>query len=82
MLDSGSYYFAVGDSAHDALNNVLAAQGKTVDDGMDYNGSAALVYTWEQPLQGSCSTSPTAAMRSPTASTAPTWSTTARTWRT
>ena len=49
VLDSGSYYFAVGDSAHDALNNVLAARGKTVDDGMDYNGNAALVYTWSNP---------------------------------
>ena len=51
VLDSGSYYFAVGDSAHDALNNVLAAQGKTVDDGMDESGNAALAYTWNNPAK-------------------------------
>ncbi|MBQ7242716.1 MAG: glycoside hydrolase family 3 protein [Bacilli bacterium] len=27
VFDKGDYYFAVGDSAHDALNNVLAAEG-------------------------------------------------------
>lgn len=29
VLSGGEYYFAVGESAHDALNNVLAAQGYT-----------------------------------------------------
>ena len=29
ILDAGTYYFAVGDDAHDALNNVLAARGFT-----------------------------------------------------
>lgn len=46
VLDAGNYYFAVGDDSHDALNNVLAACGKTVADGMDYDGDASLVYTW------------------------------------
>lgn len=27
VFDAGDYYFAIGDNAHDALNNVLAAQG-------------------------------------------------------
>ena len=37
ILSGGDYYFAVGDSAHDALNNILAVQG--YDDGLvDYNG--------------------------------------------
>jgi beta-glucosidase len=43
ILDAGTYYFAVGSDAHDALNNILAAKGKTVADGMDYDGDAALV---------------------------------------
>ena len=29
VFDKGDYFFAVGDDAHDALNNVLAAQGVT-----------------------------------------------------
>ncbi len=29
VFDAGDYYFAIGDSAHDALNNVLAARGAT-----------------------------------------------------
>ena len=46
IVDPGDYYFAIGDSAHDALNNVLAAQGKTVADGMTAEGTAAKTYTW------------------------------------
>ena len=46
ILDDGTYYFAVGDGAHDALNNILAAKGKTTSDGMDYNGVAGLAKTW------------------------------------
>ncbi|MCQ2798213.1 MAG: glycoside hydrolase family 3 C-terminal domain-containing protein [Bacilli bacterium] len=38
ILDDGDYYFSIGNGAHDALNNVLASKGKTVSDGMDYNG--------------------------------------------
>ena len=29
VLDPGDYWFAIGDSAHDALNNILAARGIT-----------------------------------------------------
>ena len=29
ILSAGDYYLAVGDDAHDALNNVLAAKGYT-----------------------------------------------------
>ena len=36
ILDIGDYYFALGNGAHDALNNILAYQGKTASDGMDY----------------------------------------------
>lgn len=44
IFDAGDYYFAVGNGAHDALNHILAAQGKTVADGMDYNGNAKQAY--------------------------------------
>ncbi len=43
ILEAGDYYFAVGKSSHDALNNILAAKGKTTADGMDYNGNKNLV---------------------------------------
>ncbi len=41
ILEPGEYYLAVGMTAHDALNNILALKGKTVADGMDANGDAA-----------------------------------------
>ena len=40
MLDAGDYYFTVGNGAHEAVNNVLAAQGQAVE------GNAANVQTW------------------------------------
>ncbi|MBP5254398.1 MAG: glycoside hydrolase family 3 C-terminal domain-containing protein, partial [Lachnospiraceae bacterium] len=46
ILDAGTYYFAIGADAHDALNNVLAAQGKTTSDGMTANGDAAKTHSW------------------------------------
>ena len=48
ILDDGDYYFAIGNGAHDALNNVLAAQGYTTEDGMDYDGdgSESAVQMW------------------------------------
>lgn len=52
ILESGDYYFAVGNGAHDALNNMLAAQGKTVADGMDYEGAAALASVWSYQYAG------------------------------
>lgn len=42
VLTPGDYYFAIGRNAHDALNNILALKGKTVNDGMDYDGNSAL----------------------------------------
>lgn len=41
ILEAGEYYLAVGTSAHDALNNILALKGKTVADGMDAPGNSA-----------------------------------------
>ncbi len=46
VLDAGNYYFAIGNDAHDALNNILAYCGKTVEDGMDADGDEKKVYAW------------------------------------
>ncbi len=46
ILDAGDYYFTIGNGAHEAANNVLAAQGKTASDGMTAEGVAANVKTW------------------------------------
>ena len=40
IVDAGSYYFAAGTDSHDALNNILAAKGKSTADGMDADGNA------------------------------------------
>lgn len=42
ILEPGEYYLAIGTSAHNALNNLLAYKGKTTQDGMDEDGNAAL----------------------------------------
>ena len=56
ILDAGDYYFAVGNGAHEALNNVLAAKcgdavaGKLIDqDGNVVTGNTAAVATWTAP---------------------------------
>lgn len=41
-----NYYFATGNGAHDALNNILAVEGKTTVNGMDYNGKAKGAWKW------------------------------------
>jgi beta-glucosidase len=46
ILDAGKYYLAVGTNAHNALNNILTAKGYTIYDGMTYNGSASLAYSF------------------------------------
>lgn len=46
IVDSGDYYFAIGDDAHDALNNVLASQGYDESDGMTAAGDKSKTYTW------------------------------------
>ena len=48
ILSAGDYYLSVGDDAHDALNNILAAKGYTAADGMTADGDAAKTYTWNQ----------------------------------
>lgn len=42
IVDPGTYYFAIGDDSHNALNNIFAKQGKT-----DVGGDASKVYSWE-----------------------------------
>lgn len=49
IMDDGDYYFTVAGSSHEALNNVLAAKGKTVADGMTAEGSDAFVWVWSNP---------------------------------
>ncbi len=49
-LSKGDYYLSVGDNAHDALNNVLAAKGKTgmVDiKGKSVNGDSSKAYHFD-----------------------------------
>lgn len=51
ILDSGNYYFAVGDSVHDALNYILAKKGASgmvnVDGSVFSPDSLNMVWTWE-----------------------------------
>lgn len=49
VLDEGTYYFAVGDDAHDALNNILAkkgASGMSDIDGNPVSGDPSKVETY------------------------------------
>ncbi len=46
IVDAGDYYFAVGENAHDALNNILVAKGKSTEDGMTYEGNAEYVFSY------------------------------------
>ena len=40
IVDNGDYYFAAASDAHTALNNILAAKGKSTADGMNEDGDA------------------------------------------
>ena len=51
ILDAGDYYLTVATDAHNAVNNVLAAKGYTVESTagrMDADGSTALTHKWVQ----------------------------------
>ena len=51
ILDAGDYYLTVATDSHNAVNNILAAKGYTVESTegrMDADGDAALVYNWKQ----------------------------------
>ena len=43
ILEEGNYFFAAGNGAHEAVNNILAAKGFNHSHGMDANGNASLV---------------------------------------
>ena len=49
ILDAGDYFITAGRNAHDAINNVLAYQGYTVENGMTAEGSKELVAVYNQP---------------------------------
>lgn len=46
ILDEGTYYFTAAAGSHEAVNNFLGAQGKTVADGMDAEAVGEVV-TWD-----------------------------------
>ena len=48
ILDAGDYYLTAATDAHNATNNILAAKGYTIENGMTENGNADLTYTWNQ----------------------------------
>ncbi len=49
VLDAGEYYLSMGNGSHDALNNVLAAQGKTTANSkMDADGDASKVFNYTE----------------------------------
>lgn len=43
ILDAGDYYFTAAAGSHEAVNNFLGAQGKTVADGMDAEAKGTAV---------------------------------------
>ncbi len=52
IMDAGDYLFTAATDSHNAVNNVLAAKGYTVESTegrMDVDGNAALVQTWNNP---------------------------------
>ncbi|MDO5540729.1 MAG: glycoside hydrolase family 3 protein [Eubacteriales bacterium] len=51
IMSEGDYYIAIGENAHDALNNILAAKGAEgmVDaDGTEVAGAENKTYTWNE----------------------------------
>lgn len=42
IMDAGDYYLTVGNGAHEAINNILAAKGYGIEDGMTAEGNSAL----------------------------------------
>lgn len=48
ILSGGDYFLAIGDDCHDALNNVLAAQGYTTQNGMTAEGAKEKSFQWKE----------------------------------
>lgn len=42
IVDEGDYYFATGNGAHEAINNILALKGKSTSNGMTADGTESL----------------------------------------
>ncbi len=49
ILDDGDYYFTAAAGAHEAVNNILAAQGYKTSDGMDSAGKSNATRVWNNP---------------------------------
>ncbi len=47
ILDEGTHYLTAADNSHAAINNILAAKGKSTADGMTENGNKELTYAME-----------------------------------
>lgn len=45
ILDAGTHYLTAADNAHAAVNNILAAKGKTTSNGMTADGDKDLTYS-------------------------------------
>ena len=45
VLNSGTYFLTAAQNSHEAVNNILAAKGKTVAHGMTANGNENMVYS-------------------------------------
>lgn len=48
IVDAGTYYFTAASDAHAAINNILAAKGKTIEDGMTAAGDASLTWSTQR----------------------------------
>lgn len=48
VVDEGRYYLTVAKDAHAAVNNILAAKGKTTENGMTENGNTDMVYFFDK----------------------------------
>ena len=48
VLSSGHYYITAASNSHEAINNILTAKNKKVSDGMDKEGNASLVKTFDK----------------------------------
>lgn len=46
IMSEGDHFFAIGNGAHEAINNVLAAKGYSTKDGMTENGDESKVKVW------------------------------------
>ena len=48
VLEPGTYYLTAASDAHEAVNNVLAAKGRSTADGMTADGNASMAWAYEQ----------------------------------